>query len=58
MAWLRKKLFALPFSTLFLLKPKKLKLTSKVSLNLSFKNVLRLKQKATLFPDSDIYTQY
>ena len=45
------------FLLLYILrKQKKLKPTSKLSLNLSFKNVLRLKQKTTLFPDSDIYT--
>ena len=57
MAWLRKKLFENLSSTLYFEKTKKkLKPTSKLSLNLSFKKVLRLKQKTTLFPDSDIYT--
>ena len=36
-------------------KQKKLKVLSKGSLNFSGKDVLRLKQKTTLFPDSDIY---
>ena len=61
MAWLRKKLFENLFSTLYFdktKKTKKLKPTSKLSLNLSFKNVLRLKQKRQKqkFSDSDIYT--
>ena len=48
--------------TIFLLlyilrKQKKLNPPSKLSLNWSFKDVLRLKQKTTLFPDSYIYTR-
>ena len=57
--WLGKKIFGNLSSTLYFEKTKKkLKPTSKISLHLSFKDVLRLKQKTTLFSDSDIYTQY
>ena len=42
-------------STLYFEKTKKTKILFEGSLNLSFKDVLRLKQKTTLFPDSDIY---
>ena len=58
-AWLRKKIFRNLSSTLYFEKAKKkLKLTSKLSLHLSLKDVLRLKQKTAVFPDSDIYTRY
>ena len=62
-AWLRKKFFWNLSSTSYFGKTnnnnnnkKKTKLTSKKSLNLSFKDILRFKEKTTLFPDSDIYT--
>ena len=56
---IRKKTFGNLSSTLYLEKTKKkLKVLSKGSLNFSGKDVLRLKQKTTLFPDSDIYTRY
>ena len=42
----------------FLENRKKATLLSQGSLNFSLKDVLRLKQKTTLFPDSDIYTRY
>ena len=59
MAWLRKKLFENLSLTLHFEKTKKkLNPASKLSLNLSFKDVLRLKQETTFFPDSDIYTQH
>ena len=58
-AWLRKKVFENFSSTLFFGKTKKkIKLTSKFSLTLSFKDDLRLKQKTTLFSDSDKRTRY
>ena len=57
MAWLLKKLFENISSTLYFeKKKKKLNPASKLSLNSNFKDVLRLKQKTTLLPDSDIYT--
>ena len=50
MTWLRKKLFEKFSSTLYFEKTKKkLKPTFKLSLNLSFENVLRLKQKRHYF---------
>ena len=49
------KIFLLRY---ILRKQKKLNPTSKLSLNLSFKDVLRLKQKTTLSPDFNIYTRH
>ena len=55
----REKTFGNLSSTLYFEKTKKkLKLLSKASLNLSFNDVLRLKQKTISFPDSGIYTRY
>ena len=59
MAWLGKKIFGNLSSTPYFEKTKKkLNPASKLSLNLSFKDVLQLKQKTTLSPDSDIYTRH
>ena len=47
------------FLLLYILRTqKKLNPPSKLILNLSFKEVLPLKQKTTLSPDSDIYTRH
>ena len=51
-AWLRKKNIEKSFFYFVFL------FLSEGSLNLSLKDVLQLKQKTTLFPDSDINTQY
>ena len=53
-----KKIFGNLSSTLYLEKTKKVKVLPEGSLNFRGKVVLRLKQKTTLFPDSDIYTRY
>ena len=51
-AWLRKKNIEKSFFYFVFL------FLAEGSLNLSLKDVLQLKQKTTLFPDSDINTQY
>ena len=55
---MRKNIWKFFFYFIFWENKKKIKLLSKASLNLSFKGVLRQKQKTTSFPDSDIYTRY
>ena len=53
----RGKTFGNLSSTLYFEKTKKkLKLLFKARLNLSFKDLLRLKQNTAPFPDSDVYT--
>ena len=54
-AWLRKKIIGNLSSTLYFEKTKKkLRFLSEGSLNLSLRDVIRLKQKMA-FPDSEIY---
>ena len=57
---LPKKTFGNLFFTLYFekIQNKQVKLTSEVNLNLSYKDLLWIKQKTTSPPDSDIYTQY
>ena len=55
--WLRKNIFR-NLSSTFYFEKKIIKLPLEGSLNLSSKDVLRLKQKTIFLRDCDIYTQY
>ena len=54
-AWLSKKNIQKSFFHFVFLDNRRKTILSEGSLNLNLKDVLQLKQKTTLFPDSDIY---